>query len=114
MTSFQIFFTIAVFCFTIMFIIWRPRGINEAVPAGIGAGLLIIAGIVPLGDTLYILDTVKGAVITILSTIMMSLVLDSIGFFRWTAFNMIRWAKGSGTLLFFLHLLALFFDDPIF
>jgi len=99
-----------------MFIIWRPRGINEAVPAGIGACLLIIAGVVPLADTLYILDTISGAVITILSTIIMSLILDSIGFFQWTALNIIRWANGSGTLLFFYicllcFLMTLFFNN---
>lgn len=116
MTSFQIFLAIAIFCFTVMFIVWRPGGINEAVPAGIGAVLLIMFGIVPIMDTLHILDTISGAVITILSTIMMSLVLDSIGFFRWTAQNIIRWAKGSGTPAFFYicslcFLMTLFFNN---
>lgn len=108
MSSFHIFITVVIFSFTLLFIVWRPRGINEAVPASIGASLLLATGVVPLGHTLSILDTISGAVITILSTIVMSLVLDSIGFFRWTAENIIRWANGSGNLLFFTYVCSVF------
>lgn len=114
MSSFHIFITVVIFSFTLLFIVWRPRGINEAVPASIGASLLLATGVVPLGHTLSILDTISGAVITILSTIVMSLVLDSIGFFRWTAENIIRWANGSGNLLFFYLCLLCFLTTLFF
>lgn len=101
MSNFHIFITVVIFSFTLLMIVWRPRGINEAIPACFGASVLLVTGAVPLAHTVHIFNTISGAVITILSTIIMSLVLDSIGFFRWTAENMIRWANGSGTLLFF-------------
>jgi arsenical pump membrane protein len=116
LNSFYIFFTASVFVFTVMFLVLRPRGINEAIPPAVGAFLLISAGVVPLADLLQILDVISGAVITIMTTIIMSLVLDSIGFFRWTAVNIIKAANGSGRLLYWYicllcFLMTLFFNN---
>jgi arsenical pump membrane protein len=75
-----------------------------------------MAGIVPLSDILKITQIVSGAAITILSTIVMSIVLDSIGFFRWAAFNLVNLAKGSGVLLYWYinllcFLMTMFFNN---
>ena len=72
---------ILTFLLTIVFIIWRPKGVNEAIPVSAGAAILLLTGIVPLTSLRMIAETVSGAAITILSTIIMSIVLDSIGFF---------------------------------
>ena len=89
-----------IFLSVISLIIWRPKGLNESIPTAIGAAITIFLGIVPLDDIYKIFDIVSGASITIISTIIMSIVLESIGFFNWVAFNLVKKAKGSGTLLY--------------
>lgn len=102
------FFTVI----TIM--LWRPFGINETIPTSVGALIVLIAGIVPLSDIKNIFQIVSGASLTILSTIIMSIVLDSIGFFKWIASNIIIRSKGSGTRLFFYIILLCFFMTMFF
>ncbi len=100
-------FTISIFLVTVVLIIWRPFRINEALPASISAVLLLIAGVVPLLDLHRLVGTVGGAAITILSTIVMSIVLESIGFFRWAAYHLVLKSNGSGTRLFwYINLLC--------
>ncbi|MDB5054134.1 MAG: arsenic transporter [Bacilli bacterium] len=108
--------TIGVFFMTIVFLMWRPWGINESIPPTIGATIIIIAGIVSFSDLFVIYQTVSGAITTILSTIVMSIVLDSIGFFRWSAYYVVVRAKGSGIRLYWYitllcFLMTLFFNN---
>ncbi|MDD9269985.1 arsenic transporter [Paenibacillus sp. GCM10023248] len=107
---------ISIFLVTVIFVMWRPRGINEALPTSIAAATVLVIGFVPLTDMVSILKIVSGASITILSTIVMSIVLESIGFFRWAALNLAIKAKGSGVLLFWYinllcFLMTLFFNN---
>ncbi|MDR3587242.1 MAG: ArsB/NhaD family transporter [Desulfosporosinus sp.] len=91
-----------------LFLLWRPHGLNESIPPTICALFIFLAGIVPLSDIFKIMGIVSGASITILSTCVMSIVLDSIGFFRLAAFNLINRANGSGILLYwYINLLCL-------
>ncbi|MBX9973126.1 arsenic transporter [Cytobacillus firmus] len=109
MDSMQAIWMAIIFSLTIIFMLWRPNGINETVPATIGAGITLLAGIVPFTDILDIFDIVSGASLTIISTIMMSIVLESIGFFRWIALNIVSRSKGSGLRLFiYINLLCFF------
>lgn len=100
MLSSQIVLMSITFTLTIILMLWRPFGINETIPTTIGALTVLVAGIVPWMDVLNIFDIISGASLTILSTIMMSIVLESIGFFRWIALNIIIRSKGSGVRLF--------------
>lgn len=116
MFDFPTLFTLTLFFLMVLFLIWRPHGINESIPPTISAILILLAGIVPLSDVSKILGIVSGASITILSTIVMSIVLDSIGFFRWTAFNLVKLAAGSGVLLYWYinllcFLMTIFFNN---
>jgi arsenical pump membrane protein len=116
MIDISVSITIAVFIMTLVFLLWRPWGVNESLPPAFGATILILAGIVPLTDLFLIYQTVSGAAITILSTIVMSIVLESMGFFRWAANNVIARAKGSGLLLYWYisllcFLMTLFFNN---
>lgn len=108
--------TLIIFVLTVLFMIWKPFGINETIPTAIGAFLLIILGIVSIGDLFNILTIVSGPSFTILSTIVMSIVLESVGFFRWVAMNIVRKANGSGRRLFIFviclcYLTTLFFNN---
>ena len=98
----------AVFLLTVLFILWRPRGINEAIPPAVGALLLCFFGIVSPADMKYVFGTVTGASITIISTIIMSIVLESMGFFRWVAFRLVAKCRGSGTILYWVVMLLCF------
>lgn len=108
MLQYQVWLTFGVFIATVVLLMWRPRGINESVPTSLGALLLLLAGVSSYANIVEIFGIVSGAAVTILSTIVMSIVLDSIGFFRWIAVNLIDKAKGSGIKLYWLILLLCF------
>jgi len=99
MHDYMMFTTIAVFLCTIAFMFWRPQ-INEAIPATVGAMIVILSGSVTLGDLGVIATTIGGAAVTIMATIVMAIVLESFGFFHWAADTLMAKAKGSGIRLF--------------
>lgn len=108
--------TIFTFLVTTLLILWRPRGLNEAIPATGGAILILLSGSVSLSDLAVITTTVSGAAITIIATIVMALVLESIGFFYWAAEGLAARARGSGIRLFWYvnllcFLMTLFFNN---
>ncbi|WP_404451126.1 arsenic transporter [Virgibacillus necropolis] len=108
--------TLLIFSLTVLFMLWKPRGINETIPTSIGAALLLLLGIVPFQDIVSIFNMVSGASITILSTIVMTIVLESVGFFHWAAINIVNRSRGSGKLLFFYvtilcFLVTIFFNN---
>jgi arsenical pump membrane protein len=101
MHDFMVTITIISFLLTIGFILWRPN-VNEAIPATIGAVLVFLSGSVTVADLVKITDTISGAAITIMATIVMAIVLESFGFFYWAAEILTRRARGSGYRLFWL------------
>lgn len=108
--------TVISFFLTLVLILWRPRGLNEAIPAMGGAILVILSGSVSWSDLVTIGDTVSGAAITIMSTIVMAIILESFGFFTWAAEGLAARAKGSGIRLFWYvnllcFLMTLFFNN---
>lgn len=108
--------TIIAFTLTTILILWRPRGINEAIPSTLGAILVMLSGSVSISDLFIIGETVSGAAITIMATIVMALVLGSFGFFQWAADGLAYRAKGSGIRLFWFvnllcFLMTLFFNN---
>jgi len=105
---------LTIFLLTVLLLLWRPRGINECIPTGIGAICIYLLGIVSLADISNIAATVTGASITIISTIVMSIVLESVGFFRWTAFTLVAKSRGSGIVLFWNIILLCFFMTMFF
>ncbi|OPH57584.1 arsenic transporter [Paenibacillus ferrarius] len=108
--------TIAAFVMTVILILWRPKEINEAIPATGGAILVLLSGSVSLTDLLKITNTISDAAITIMATIVMAIVLESFGFFQWAAEGLMARAKGSGIRLFWYvnllcFLMTLFFNN---
>ncbi|MEK4762523.1 arsenic transporter [Viridibacillus sp. FSL E2-0187] len=108
--------TILTFLVTLVFILWRPKGINEAIPATIGAIIVLLSGSVSLTELGIITGTISGAAITIMATIVMAIVLESFGFFNWVAEKLAERAKGSGIRLFWYvnllcFLMTLFFNN---
>ncbi|MGF6949564.1 arsenical pump membrane protein [Neobacillus sp. B4I6] len=112
----MVWLTIVSFLLTLGFILWRPRGINEAIPATIGAIVVLLSGSVTLSDLGIIAETISGAAITIIATIVMAIVLESFGFFNWVAEKLAEKANGSGIRLFWYvnllcFLMTLFFNN---
>ena len=98
--SFEIGLTILVFVMTMFVIFWRPGGLNEAWPASVGAGIILITGIVSQTDVADIISKIGGASITIIATIVMAVILESFGFFHWAAARLATLSKGSGYRLY--------------
>jgi arsenical pump membrane protein len=112
----MVWITILSFLGTIVFILWRPRGLNEAIPAAVGAVIVLLSGSVSVSDLGIITNTISGAAITIIATIAMAIVLESFGFFHWMAEKLAAKAKGSGIRLFWYvnllcFLMTLFFNN---
>ena len=89
---------------------------NESIPASIGAMIVVLIGSVSLSDLGIIANTISGAAITIMATIVMAIVLESFGFFNWMAEKLAERAKGSGIRLFWYvnllcFLMTLFFNN---
>ncbi|MGG2063505.1 arsenic transporter [Bacillus sp. S14(2024)] len=112
----QSIITILVFLGTTLIIFWRPKGMNEAIPATVGAVIVILSGTVSLTDLGDISSKIIGAAITIMATIVMAIVLESFGFFYWCAVQLAKKAKRSGIRLFWYtnllcFLMTLFFNN---
>ncbi|PZX08162.1 arsenite efflux membrane protein ArsB [Psychrobacillus insolitus] len=112
--SFQIGITSMVFLTTMVVIFWRPRGVNEAWPASIGAIIIIVTGIVSKSDIIDIMSKIGGASITIIATIVMAVILESFGFFNWAAARLASLAKGSGHRLYWYIQLLCFLMTLLF
>ncbi|WP_274649974.1 arsenic transporter [Paenibacillus humicola] len=108
--------TVIAFVMAVVLILWRPKQLNEAIPSTIGAVIVLMSGTVTLSDFGHIASTVSGAAITIMATIVMAVVLESFGFFKWAAEGLAARAKGSGIRLFWYvnlicFLMTMFFNN---
>ncbi|MFM1654552.1 ArsB/NhaD family transporter [Brevibacillus sp. B_LB10_24] len=115
MAELMIPITIMSFICTLLFIFWRPQ-VNVAIPAVCGAVFVLLSGSVSLSDLGIITETIGGASITIMATIVMAIVLESFGFFHWAAEKLAEKANGSGIRLFwytnlFCFLMTLFVNN---
>ncbi|HJV17885.1 MAG TPA: arsenic transporter [Bacillales bacterium] len=106
--------TIIAFILTMFFIFWRPKGINEAIPSTIGAIVVMFSGSISMANLLDISSKVSGAAITIVSTLVMAIVLESFGFFYWITAVLANYSKGSGIRLFWLTNLLCFLMTVLF
>ncbi|WP_129972602.1 MULTISPECIES: arsenic transporter [unclassified Pseudomonas] len=111
------FFAFAIFLFTIVLVIWQPKGLGVGWSATLGAVLALLSGVVTLGDIPTVWGIVWNATATFIAVIIISLLLDEAGFFQWSALHVARWAKGDGRRLFAFTVLlgaavsALFAND---
>lgn len=107
----------AIFVFTLVLVIWQPKGFGVGWSAAGGAGLALLTGVVSLSDVPTVWHIVWNATATFIAVIIISLLLDEAGFFKWAALHVARWGRGSGARLFILLILlgaavsALFAND---
>ncbi|AAN68325.1 MULTISPECIES: arsenical efflux pump membrane protein ArsB [Pseudomonas] len=91
---------IAVFVFTLILVIWQPKGLGVGWSAALGAIIALATGVVSLHDIPAVWAIVWNATATFIAVIIISLLLDEAGFFEWAALHVARWANGSGHRLF--------------
>ncbi len=96
---------ILIFLLTLALVIVQPRGLGIGWSALLGAGLVMVTGIVTPGDIPEVWSIVWNATATLIAIIVTSMLLDEAGFFEWAALHVARWGGGNGRLLFGLLVL---------
>jgi arsenical pump membrane protein len=91
--------SLAIFIPVIALIMLRPRHLNEAAIAVVGAVIMLIAGIISPLETWEILQTNANVLLFFLGLMLISIVAEQAGFFAWCAFNAVKLARGRGTFL---------------
>lgn len=104
----------SIFLVTLLFVIWQPRGLQIGTTAVIGAIVAYALGVVHLQDLYRVWGIVWDATFAFIGIIILSMVLDEIGFFEWCAIQMAKLSKGNGHLMFVYALLLGSFVSALF
>ena len=82
---------VLIFIATIVLVIWQPKGLGVGWSAMFGAIVALLAGVVTLADIPEVWRIVWNATGTFIAVIIISLLLDEAGFFKWAALHVARW-----------------------
>jgi arsenical pump membrane protein len=94
------YLSLIIFIPAIALVMLRPRPLNEATAAALGAVAMLIGGVISPFDTWEVLKSSTNILLFFLGLMIISIVADRAGFFEWCAFKSVRLARGKGPLLF--------------
>ncbi|MCW8306867.1 arsenic transporter [Acidiphilium sp. PA] len=90
---------LAIFIATLTLVIWQPRGLGIGWSAMAGAVVDLAFGIIHWRNIPTVWHIVWNATFTFIALIIISLLLDEAGLFRWAALHVARWGRGRGHIL---------------
>jgi len=102
------------FIATLLLVIIQPKGLQIGTSAVIGAVVALLFGIVSFHDVISVTQIVWDATLAFIGIIILSMVLDEIGFFEWCAIKTAKLSRGNGHLMFVYALLLGSFVSALF
>ncbi|MCL6454047.1 MAG: arsenic transporter [Alicyclobacillus sp.] len=111
------YLAIALFVVTLVFVVWQPKGLSIGWSAFGGALLALLFHVVTFQDVIAVTKIVWDATLAFVAIIVISTILDKVGFFEWAALRMAKAAHGDGRRVFLYVILlgavvaALFAND---
>jgi len=94
---------VLIFIATLLLVITQPRGLGIGWSAAAGAIASLLLGTVTLSDIPTVWSIVWNASGTLIGLIIITLVLDEAGFFRWCALKVARASGGKRREAFHSH-----------
>ena len=90
---------LAIFIATLILVISQPRGLGIGWSATAGAIVDLALGVIHWRNIPTVWHIVWNATFTFVALIIISLLLDEAGLFRWAALHVARWGRGRGRVL---------------